>query len=249
MIPKKIHYCWYGDEIPLKIQKYMATWSVLADYQIIEWNENNCDLEKNDFIKEAVKRKQWAYVSDYFRILALYKEGGIYLDTDVKVLKSFNDLLSYSGFMGYIFDNSIGTAVLGFEKGHSFLKKILDVYKTARWTSDGEIEVYLSGGGYQICQVNNTIFNDLLKKNYKEFILDGKRKSLLDIELFPKEEFELGYIMPNKGYCVHVCEGSWRNMSLRKKMNSIIKNMAGVIPIIHLDIAIRTITYRKYGKK
>ena len=85
-------------------------------YEVIEWNETNCDLRCNSYIRKAVENKNWAFVSDYFRLRALYEFGGIYLDTDVEIYKSFDDLLSKKGFVGYMHDALIGTAVLGFEK-------------------------------------------------------------------------------------------------------------------------------------
>ena len=91
-------------------------------YEVIEWNETNCDLQCNNYIKKAVEYKNWAFVSDYFRLRALYEFGGIYLDTDVEVYKSFDDLLNKKGFVGYMHDALIGTAVLGFEKENLFIK-------------------------------------------------------------------------------------------------------------------------------
>ena len=126
MIPRKVHYCWFGNEMPKRVKKCVSTWKKLDDYEFIEWNEKNCDFSLNSFTRTAAKFKRWGYLSDYYRILALYIHGGIYLDTDVKVLKKFDDLLNYKAFMGYIFDSSIGTAILGFEKGHPLLKIILN---------------------------------------------------------------------------------------------------------------------------
>ena len=90
-------------------------------YEVIEWNETNCDLQCNSYIRKAVENKNWAFVSDYFRLRALYEFGGIYLDTDVEIYKSFDDLLSKKGFVGYMHDALIGTAVLGFEKKNLFM--------------------------------------------------------------------------------------------------------------------------------
>ena len=89
---KKIHYCWFGGkELPSKVKKCIATWKkMLPDYEIKEWNEENFDINTNTFVKEAYENKKWAFVSDYVRIYALYNEGGIYLDTDVKILKDLD---------------------------------------------------------------------------------------------------------------------------------------------------------------
>lgn len=98
MIEKKIHYVWFGKNKPLKVLKCIDSWKkYLPDYEIIEWNEKNFDIEKemkeNRFFRECYKRKLWAFVADYVRVKVLYKYGGIYFDTDIEVLKSFDPLL------------------------------------------------------------------------------------------------------------------------------------------------------------
>ena len=96
LIPKKIHYVWVGGSKKSKdIKKCMNSWKkYLGDYEIIEWNENNFDIDKHHFTREAYKAKKWAFVSDYIRAKILYEEGGIYLDTDVILLNSFDKVLS-----------------------------------------------------------------------------------------------------------------------------------------------------------
>ena len=94
-IPKIIHYVWVGGNPKSKdIQRCMKTWKKhLKDYEIIEWNENNFDINSNKFVKQAYEAKKWAYVSDYIRAYAIYNYGGIYLDTDVIVLDNLEELL------------------------------------------------------------------------------------------------------------------------------------------------------------
>ena len=102
-IPKTIHYCWFGrGEKPEIVKKCIDTWKdKLSDYEIIEWNEDNFDINQNDYVKEAYKAKKFAFVSDYVRVYALYNYGGIYLDTDVEVFKSFDDVLDNESFWGF----------------------------------------------------------------------------------------------------------------------------------------------------
>lgn len=130
MIPKKIHYVWVGgSEKPKNIKKCMKTWKKhLKDYEIIEWNENNFDIDSHPFVKAAYKAKKWAYVSDYIRMYAIYNYGGIYLDTDVLVLDDLVELLNNKCFVGYENSEFPFTAVFGAKKGHPFIKKILDYY-------------------------------------------------------------------------------------------------------------------------
>lgn len=246
MIPKKIHYCWFGGNKPKKVLKYMCSWEKTG-YEIKEWNEKNCDFERNEYIRKAKQNNQYAYLSDYFRVLALYNEGGIYFDTDVEVKESFDNLLEYKGFVGFIFDSSIGTAVFGFQKKHPFLKEVLKIYDTAVWNEEDQTMLLTFPSGNQMeAKVNNDLFTGLMLEMYPEFLLNGKRQSLKEMEVFPKEEFELGYITKGKGYSVHKCEGAWRNMTLKKKINAIVKSMVSYLPFLNWDILIRTVTYHKY---
>lgn len=130
MIPKKIHYVWMGKkEKPKAIKKCMKTWKkYLADYEIIEWNENNFDINQHPFVKAAYEAKKWAFVSDYVRAWAIYKYGGIYLDTDVFVIDKLDDLLENKAFVGYEQPDYPFTAVFGAEKGHEFIKDIINYY-------------------------------------------------------------------------------------------------------------------------
>ena len=104
MIPKIIHYCWFGgNEKNPEILECIASWKkYLPDYEIKEWSEKDLEKVDNAYVKEAYQTKKWAFVSDYFRLYALYHEGGIYFDTDVEVKKSFNEFLNLSFFIGSI---------------------------------------------------------------------------------------------------------------------------------------------------
>lgn len=103
MIPKVIHYCWFGggekDELT---KKCIDSWKRLCpDYEIIEWNESNYDVTKNQYMYEAFQKRRWGFVSDYARLDIVFEHGGIYLDTDVEVIKPFDDLLSNYSFFGF----------------------------------------------------------------------------------------------------------------------------------------------------
>ncbi|MDD6111608.1 MAG: glycosyltransferase, partial [Prevotellaceae bacterium] len=100
MIPKRIHYCWLSDEpFPRKIRKCMDTWrKTHPDYEIVRWSTENFDVESIPYVKESFEAKKWAFAADYIRMYALYTEGGIYLDSDVVLLKRFDDFLDNSFF-------------------------------------------------------------------------------------------------------------------------------------------------------
>ena len=101
-IPKKIHYCWFGKkEIPEKNKKWMESWEKYCpDYEIIRWDENNYDITKNEYMYEAYKAERWGFVSDYARLDIIFNHGGIYLDTDVELIKNLDDLLYQFAFSG-----------------------------------------------------------------------------------------------------------------------------------------------------
>lgn len=132
MIPKKIHYVWVGgNPKPDNIEKCISTWKRLYnDYEIIEWNENNFDINSNEYVKEAYSQKKWAFVSDYIRMWAIYNYGGVYFDTDIIAVKSIDDLLNNCAFVGYENNYAPFTAVFGAEPKHPFIKRILDAYES-----------------------------------------------------------------------------------------------------------------------
>lgn len=115
LIPKIIHYCWFGQKpLPNQYKDWMKSWKKYCpDYEIVEWNENNYDVHKNKYISGAYEAKKWAFVSDYARLDIIYEHGGIYLDTDVELIKNLDDLLYAKGFMAFELDNWIDTG-LGF---------------------------------------------------------------------------------------------------------------------------------------
>ena len=99
-IPKIIHYCWFGgNPLPELAEKCIESWKkYLPDYEIIRWDENNFDFNINDYVKEAYENKKWAFITDYVRLYAMYNYGGIYMDTDVEVLKSLDCFLIHPAF-------------------------------------------------------------------------------------------------------------------------------------------------------
>lgn len=143
MIPKIIHYCWFGrNPLPKSAKECIASWKkFLPDYEIKEWNEDNFDVNITTYTAEAYKAKKYAFVSDYARFWVLYKHGGLYFDTDVEILKPIDDIVTKGGFMGMektegnTIDNFDSNTILinaglglGVEKGHTFYKEVLDIY-------------------------------------------------------------------------------------------------------------------------
>lgn len=131
-IPKVIHYCWFGGKrIPLRQRRWMRSWKRLnPDYRIVEWNEGNVDVASCPrYVREAFQQRKWAYVSDYVRLKVVYEHGGIYLDTDVKLLKKPDPLLQYPAYFGLERQNSVNTGLgFGAEKGFEMLKELMADY-------------------------------------------------------------------------------------------------------------------------
>lgn len=157
MIPKVIHYCWFGkNPEPDDVKQCIASWhKYLPDYEIKRWDESNYDVHKNQYMSDAYKEKKWAFVSDYCRIDVIYQYGGIYLDTDVEVIKSFDPLLSEEMFCGFesrdplmfkkgaIIEQSVAFGLgFGSVSGHKVLKQILELYeKLSFYNTDGSLNL------------------------------------------------------------------------------------------------------------
>lgn len=132
LIPKKIHYCWFGESAFSELEKRcVASWHrICPDYEIIRWDESNYDVSKIKYMKEAYETKKWGFVPDYARLDIIYQNGGIYLDTDVEVIRPFDELLNLEGFAGFE-SKSLCALGLGFgaKAGHRMLRVFMDSYR------------------------------------------------------------------------------------------------------------------------
>lgn len=131
MIPKIIHYCWFGRQPkPQRVLDYIKTWQCfLPDFTIKEWNEENFDVNMMEYTKEAYFAKKYAFVSDVARLYALSREGGIYFDTDIRLVKRFSDdLLKSNGFLGYEHEEYVTTGVMASAKNNPIINEILNGY-------------------------------------------------------------------------------------------------------------------------
>lgn len=196
---KKIHYCWFGGkELPRAVKKCIKTWKkVLPDYEIKEWNENNFDINCCPFVKEAYENKKWAFVSDYVRIYALYKEGGIYLDTDVKILKDISHVTDKDMFLGFEDSGYMGTAVIGVkEKENKYIKEILDYYNQIEHFNLETIYNY----------VNPVIITRIIKQYECYTNEEGIKIYDNDVYVYPRDYFfPLSYDYSEKKYTKNTC--------------------------------------------
>lgn len=209
MIPKIIHCCWFGGkEIPKEYKRYIATWrKYCPDYKIVCWTEEKYNVERNKFMSDAYKAKKWGFVPDYARLDIIYRYGGIYLDTDVEVLKNLDDLLDNKMFVGFESKNYIALGLgFGAEKGHPFIKELRDRYETL------EFEVDETGvKSMPSPKIQTPMFKEKYKVN-----LRGDRcyefddctiyaKEYLCPETFPSGEVEI----TNNTYTWHHFSASW----------------------------------------
>ena len=146
MIPKIIHYCWFGGNAkPKEIEKYIQTWrSKLTGYKFIEWNEKNFDITNSiPYVKEAYEAKKYAFVSDYVRLHALNEYGGIYFDTDIEVLKSFDNFLQNEELvLCRECRGALSTAFIACCKNNAFISEFLDSYKDRHFIKrDGQYDM------------------------------------------------------------------------------------------------------------
>lgn len=227
-IPKIIHYCWFGkNEKPDIVKKCIDSWKRnLKEYKIIEWNEENFNIEENLFVKQAYEAKKFAFVSDYVRVNALYNYGGIYLDTDVEVIKEFSDdMLSQESFWGFEEKNYIATSTIGSKKGNILIKKFLDQYNDMTFI-DNEGNFDLSTN---VCLISNMM---------KElgFELNGEFQKIHSIAtIYPQEYFSPYdyincYLKSSKNtYTVHHFYKSWLPLDARikGKIKKILANIIG----------------------
>lgn len=237
MIPKTIHYCWFSNEpIPLNLRMCMNTWrKVLPDYTWRKWTLDSFDVNTCNWTREACEARAWAFVSDYVRFYALYKEGGIYLDSDVWVRKSFNSMLSHRFFTSIEYhpemieaddwadkrldlDGSnrfpgirvpglgLQAAILGAEKGHPYLKKVLSFYENCHFIQDGKWYTAL-------------IAPDILALNAEEFGLryDKDIEQTLEegMHIYPYYILGGAYVQKRKeSVAVHLSAGGWHQRTL-----------------------------------
>ena len=192
MIPKIIHYCWFGGkEIPGNLKKCMDTWKKYCpDYQIKLWNESNFDVFSHPFIKAAYESKAWAFVSDYARLKIIFDQGGIYLDTDVELVKSLDSLLTNKCYIGIEQNGNRCNTGLGFgaEKHSDVVKRMLDVYGKVSFDNEKRIDIECpklnteairSIGEFSLCEVSFLPGVTVYPSQYMDPISTGITKNLL----------------------------------------------------------------------
>ena len=213
MIPKVIHYCWLsGDDFPADIQECIDSWKhILPDYEFVCWDTNRFDLNSNKWVKQAFETKKYAFAADYIRLYALYNYGGIYLDSDVLVYKSFDDLLELPYFIGEDVVHCFEPAIIGAEKHTPWLKDVLDRYDGLEFiNSDGSYN--MKGLPVVFHERLTPKYNFVLVKSIKDFCVLGATLNIFPHTWFNSRNY-LKSVKRKEAYCTHRFVGSW----LKKK--------------------------------
>lgn len=213
MIPKVIHYCWLSDDpLPDKLQYCINSWhKYLPDYKVIRWDLKRFPLDKSLWVKQAFERKRYAFAADYIRLYALATEGGIYLDSDVEVLKPFDDLLHLPYFVCK--ENSpqgIEAAIIGAESNTPWVLRCLEYYND---------KSFLSIDGKEQTQVLPAILKSCIERHFRiryidapsEFAASTDEVCILPMDYFsPKNYVTKKIQITNRTYAIHHFAGSWQ---------------------------------------
>lgn len=194
---KKIHYCWFGSPEPDNVKRNVAAWAKMnPDFEIIQWNESNIDVEGFEFAQRAVAARKWAFFSDIVRLKVLLQQGGFYVDADVEMCKPLNSLEEYGNqlIMGYIYNCALGTAVFYSPPNHPYIHDVLNKYH------------YIKSDFWP---VNNSIFTEYFINDVPGFLLNGKKWMNDKAIIFNKNTFEQPSFVRSKGISIHHCCGSW----------------------------------------
>ena len=248
MIPKIIHFCWFGNSPKSsEIIEYMNTWKILGDFDTIEWNDKNVKFDESPYLNNMYSKKKWAFVSDYVRLKALYEYGGLYLDTDVEILKPFDIFLNNEMFLGFINDCSLGTAIIGAKAKHPIIKEILDLYDEIVWNDDYTFFSLKSRPELKL-KNNNDLFTFYFLNSDMEFILNGDIQYLKEVTIYPKTFFEVERIV-GSGYSIHHCLGSWITKGDQNTKGILLKNafksLIQYFPLVNVEAIVTRYKIRK----
>ena len=209
MIPKIIHYCWFGrGQMPALAEKCLASWSkYLPEYKVMVWNEDTFDIDAHPYTREAYQARKFAFITDYVRLWALKEHGGVYMDTDVEVIRPLDEFLDNPAFSGFEDETHIPTGIRASEKIGQWVSEQLAYYNDRHFIKDdGSLDT----------TTNVTIMCDNMSK--EGFVLKNSRQNFKGIiEIYPKDYFcpksyRTGkiHLTPNT-HTIHHFAGSWHS--------------------------------------
>ncbi len=225
---KKIHYCWFGGaEKSPTIKKCIDSWKrFFPDWEIIEWNESNFDVNCNLYVRQAYEAKKWAFVSDYARFYVLEKFGGLYFDTDVEVIRPFDNILEDEAFVGFENDKFVNPGQVLYSKNpdNPLIKQTVVWYNNARFLDENGERIKIN-----VCGIFTNILNEY------GFKPDGTLQTCGGMTLYPKDYFcpfddATGVLKKTENtYSIHWYDKSWmsKRKILRNKVTRILHRWFG----------------------
>lgn len=215
MIPKKIHYCWFsGKKIPKEFETYIESWRKnCPDYEIIRWDETNYDISRNSYMNQAYKEKRWGFVPDYARFDIIYQEGGIYLDTDVELIRSLEPLLDNPCFFGFEDNHHINPGLgFGAERENPVIKVLRDMYE--------QMNFYNKDGSLNLTPSPEYVTEQLRELGIK---MNNQFQKKSDITVYPRDyfgakDYYTGEINKTENtYSIHHFSCSWMTREEKKQ--------------------------------
>lgn len=209
MIPKIIHYCWLSnDPFPNDIKRYMDSWQKhLSEYEFIHWDKEKLYSIENKYAIEAFENKKYAFAADFIRCYAVYNFGGIYLDTDVEVLKSFDSVLDNKSFIGLDSRGDLEAAIFGAQKKQTWLKEALNFYENKSFINEDGSENFIT-----MPNIFKIVLKDLLPKDLKTInnVLDLQEIELYPFDYFSPKDYTNGILRKSKNtIAIHHFTASW----------------------------------------
>lgn len=241
-IPQIIHYCWFGPEdIPVKQQIYIKNWKKkLPEYKFILWNEGNFDINSVKYVKQAYEQKKFAFVADYVRLYALIYYGGIYMDTDVELLRNFDPFLNDKAFIGFENRTMVGTGIIGTEVANPLLIEMINYYNN---------HSFIDENGIIDTTTNVKILNSLLVKRGMAAL--NREQSICGFHIYERNIFCPKMVNKDKfdtnvdSVTIHHFEASWlTEREIKRGRNLFWRNICR--PVLR---KIRTIIIRVVGDK
>jgi len=208
MIPKKIHYCWFGNnELSHEAKRCIDSWKrILPEYEIILWNEKSFDITQNNYVKQAYEKKKFAFVTDYVRLYALYHYGGIYMDSDVEILKPIDSFLNHRAFLGYERDGLLQTGFIAAERGHVWVSALLAAYNEKDFIlPNGELDT--TANTALVTKVTTELYG-LIPSNEYQILEDDIH--IYPVNYFCAKDWRTGELMVNEQtFSIHHFAASW----------------------------------------
>lgn len=231
MIPKIVHYAWFGSPLPISVKRRVEEWKQqLPEWKFRLWSEDNFDLSRFGFSKEMYDSGKLGYAADELRYEVLRRYGGFYFDTDMIVKKPLDTLLNYRMVWGFQYDNSLLTSFFGSEPGMPLLDSILKVYANEKYPD-------LHSDLYEM--TSNPFVTKIFLREFERFRTDGTRQSLTDgIEVFPRDYFSYPSRNLKANYMEHLFDNSWgdSNLGIKGRFKAVFKRVS---PFLWAEISAR----------